>query len=218
MYVRSSLMRPGRLAAFAAVLFVISGHLAHAACTSGTVLFQDDFDSLQPTWGEGAGWLKVDAGRLAASPPPGSTDWAANTAGVYDDVDLCVTVTTLTGVTPDDARVGLVFWYADENNFYAFEYAPNGKASVWRRQRGKWLAQIKWADAPGALPGDGAENQLQVTTSGGEARFFVNGQEFKTLSGSPPENGQGIGLIAGSPDAGAARFAFDNLRVMKPAQ
>ena len=53
-------------------------------------------------------------------------------------------------------RPASIFWYEDVNNFYVFEIAPNGKASVWRRQRGKWLAQVDWQDAANANKGDGA--------------------------------------------------------------
>jgi hypothetical protein len=127
-----------------------------------------------------------------------------------------VTITTVTGVTSDEAKAGLVFWYVDDNNFYVFEFAPNGKASIWRRQRGKWLPQADWAVAPGALSGDGAQNELRVTTVDDKATLYVNDQEFKTITGTPPDKGQEIGIFAASPTAGPARFAFDNLKVTKP--
>jgi len=100
--------------------------------------------------------------------------------------------------------------------FYVFELAPNGKASVWRRQRGRWLKQVDWQDAKGANQGDGAINELRVTTIGGQANFYVNDEPFKDLTGSPPDNGQEIGVFAASPDAGAATYSFDNLKVTKP--
>jgi 3-keto-disaccharide hydrolase len=202
------------LAAF--VLFVSAGQ-ALAVCTGANVLFEDKFDQFRTTWGDASASVKVDNGRMVLSPASGTYAWVANTAGLYDDVDMCVTVTTVTGVDPTDAKAGVVFWYDDVNNFYAFEIAPNGKASVWRRQRGKWLAQVKWADAPAANKGDGAVNELRVTTIAGDATFYVNGTEFKRLSGgSPPDKGQEIGLLVASPDQGAATFAFDDLKVTKP--
>ena len=125
---------------------------------------------------------------------------------------MCVTVTTVTGVDPTDAKAGPIFWYEDVNNFYVFEIAPNGKASVWRRQRGKWLAQVDWRDADGANKGDGGVNELRVTTVGSDATFYVNGTEFRKVSGTPPDKGQQIGLFAGSPDSGAG-----DLRLRRPA-
>jgi hypothetical protein len=142
--------------------------------------------------------------------------WVANTASLYDDIDMCITMTTVTGVDPESAKAGLVFWYVDVNNFYVFELAPSGKASVWRRQRGRWLRQVDWTDAKGANQGDGGINELRVTTLGSQATFYVNDEPFKDITGSPPDNGQEIGIYAASPEAGPATFSFDNLRVTKP--
>ena len=189
---------------------------AQAVCPGLDVLFEDKFDQLRPTWGEASASIKAEGGQLIVSPPSGTYAWAANSAGLYDDIDMCMTVTTITAVEPLDAKAGLIFWYEDVNNFYVFEIAPNGKASVWRRQRGKWLAQVKWQDAATANSGDGSSNELRVTTVAGDATFYVNGTEFKTLAGSPPDKGQQIGVLAASPEAGEARFAFDDLRVTKP--
>jgi hypothetical protein len=205
-----------RSLAFATVLFVAAHGPAAAVCPGSDVLFQDQFASLQPTWGDPTPAIRIENGQLVLNPPVGTYTWAANSAGVYDDIDMCVTMTTVTGIDPTEAKAGPIFWYTDVNNFYVFELAPNGKASVWRRQRGKWLAQINWQDAPSANKGDAATNELRVTTVGDDATFYVNGTEFRKISGSAPENGQQIGLFAGSPDKDAAVFAFDDLKATKP--
>jgi hypothetical protein len=205
-----------RSLAFATVLFVAAQGPAAAVCPGSDVLFQDQFASLQPTWGDPTPAIRIENGQLVLNPPVGTYTWAANSAGVYDDIDMCVTMTTVTGIDPTEAKAGPIFWYTDVNNFYVFELAPNGKASVWRRQRGKWLAQINWQDAPSANKGDAATNELRVTTVGDDATFYVNGTEFRKISGSAPENGQQIGLFAGSPDKDAAVFAFDDLKATKP--
>jgi hypothetical protein len=209
-------MRSSWLGAVAAAVWLAANGAAMAACPGTNVLFLDNFDRLLPTWGNGAGVMKSYDSQLVVEPAADTEFWVANSAGLYDNVDMCVTVTTVTGVVPDEAKAGLIFWYVDDNNFYVFELAPNGKASVWRRQRGKWLAQVDWQAAEGALPGDGAMNELRVKTSDTDATVFVNDKEFKKIDGAPPEKGQQIGLFAASPSAGAARFAFDSLKVTKP--
>ena len=206
----------GRSFAVAVLALLASAGTAFAVCPGLAILFEDRFDALQPTWGEANAATRIDNGQLVLSPPSGTYTWATNNAGLYDDVDLCVTVTTVTGGDETESKAGPIFWYEDVNNFYVFEIAPNGKASVWRRQRGKWLAQVEWQDAPNANKGDGGVNELRVTAVGGDATFYVNGTEFRKLAGSPPENGQQIGLFAGAPDAAAATFSFDGLRVTKP--
>ena len=188
---------------------------AQAVCPSRDVLFQDSFDALKTTWGDPNAAVGVANGQLVITPPSGTYTWIASSAGLYDDLDMCVTVTTVKGVDPVNAIAGLVFWYSGVNDFYALEIAPNGKASVWRRQRGKWLSQIGWGDAQVNM-GDGVTNELRVTTVGSNATFYLNGTKFNTLAGTPPDKGQQIGLLAVSPDSGAASFAFDDLRVTKP--
>ncbi len=202
--------------ALAVLAVLASASAAEAVCPGLDVLFEDRFDSMKPTWGEATAAVKVENGQLVLAPTSGTYVWRANTAGLYDDIDMCVTVTTLTGVDPADAKAGLLFWYDDENNFYVFEIAPNGKGSVWRRQRGKWLPQVKWRDAEAANSGDGGTNELRVTTVAASATLYVNGSRFAKLDGSPPDKGQEIGVLAASPEAGDARFAFDDLKVTKP--
>jgi hypothetical protein len=141
--------------AMAAAILLAAGGVA-AACQGTTILFQDSFDRLQPTWGEASDVFKVVDSRLEVSPAADSYHWAANSANLYDDIDMCVTMTTT------------------------------------------------------------AINELRVTTVGSNATFHVNGSQFEELEGSPPENGQQIGLFAASPPSGAARFGFDNLKITKP--
>jgi hypothetical protein len=209
---------PLTLLRFAAplLLALVAATPAAAVCPGPSVLYQDSFDELQPTWGEPSAAVSVVRGALQLVPAVGDYVWVINDAGVYDDVDMCVSVTPVTSIDPTQAKAGVIFWYQDVNNFYVFELAPNGKASVWRRQRGKWLDQVDWQDAPGANKGDGATNELRVTTVGNDATFYVNGTQFKKLAGTAPDKGQQIGLFAGSPDKAAATFAFDDLKLTKP--
>lgn len=205
-----------RVVAFAALLVVAAAGPAAAVCPGLNVVFEDHFDALKPTWGEATDAIKIENSQLVLTPPSGTYAWVTNNAGVYDDVDMCVTVITVKGGDATQSKAGPIFWYTDVNNFYVFEIAPNGRASVWRRQRGKWLAQVEWHDAEGANKDDGGINELRVTTVGSDATLYVNGNEFNKVTGSPPDNGQQIGLFAGSPDNAAAVFAFDDLKVTGP--
>lgn len=202
--------------ALAAAVILAGVVPAAAVCPGLDVLVEDQFDALRPVWGEARAGVRIDNGQLVLAPAAGTELWVVNNSGLLDDIDMCVTVTTIAGIDDSDSRAGPIFWYQDVNNFYVFEIAPNGNASVWRRQRGHWLPQVEWRAADGANKGDGGVNELRVSTAGNEATFSVNGTEFGTLNGSPPEDGQQIGLFAGSPDSGDATFSFDGLRVTKP--
>lgn len=200
----------------AVVLLIASASPVFAACQGKTVLFEDSFDELQPSWGEPDDSFKIENRRLVIEPEPDDVFWKTNQANLYDNIDMCVAMTTILGVEPDNANAGLVFWYVDENNFYVFELAPNGKASVWRRQRGRWLEQVAWQDVEGAHAGDNSINELRVVTRGDQAMVYVNETEFAEFTGFPPNGGQLIGFLATSPEIGSARYAFENLKVTSP--
>lgn len=201
---------------FSAGIWLAAAGAATAACQGTSILFQDSFERLQPTWGSQTETLRVENSQLVVTPAADTYFWTANSANLYDDIDMCVTMTTVAAIDPEESKAGLVFWYVDVNNFYVFELAPNGKASVWRRQRGKWLTQVGWKDAEGSNEGDGGINELRVTTVGSQATFYVNDKKFETVTGSPPDGGQQVGVFAASPAAGAATFAFDTFKVTKP--
>lgn len=200
----------------AVCLLLASGNSALAACGGGAILFEDRFETLQPTWGTPSESFKAEGGQLVVAPEAASYFWAANQASLYDDIDLCVAMTTVAGVEPEDVKAGVAFWYTDTNNFYVFEFSPNGQASVWRRQRGEWLEQIAWQEVEGARDGDGAVNELRVVTKGNQATVYLNETEVGQFKGVAPNNGQRIGVFVASPEAGAARFTFDNLKITRP--
>ena len=66
-----------------------------SACQGTAILFQDSFDRLQPTWGEESDFFKVVDSQLEVSPAADSYHWSANSANLYDDIDMCVTMTTI---------------------------------------------------------------------------------------------------------------------------
>jgi hypothetical protein len=200
----------------AALLLLASGNVVFAACGGGTILFEDRFETLQPTWGPPSESFKAEDGKLVVAPDAASYFWATNQASLYDDIDMCVSMTTVAGVEPEEVKAGVVFWYSDDNNFYVLEYSSNGQASVWRRQRGEWLEQIAWQEVEGAHDGDGAVNELRVVTKGSQATVYLNETEVGRFNGVAPNNGQRIGVFVASPEAGAARFTFDNLKITRP--
>src|SRR5258707_901809 len=93
---RRSLMRWLSPGTAALVFWLATAGGASAACTGATVLFQDNFDQLQPTWGEPNEALKLDNGQLVVMPAADQYLWQPNTANLYDDIDLFGDVKTVT--------------------------------------------------------------------------------------------------------------------------
>ncbi|HZP19935.1 MAG TPA: family 16 glycoside hydrolase [Bauldia sp.] len=202
----------------AAAVALLVGAGAARACEGSTVLFEDSFTELQSTWDGSPDEVKVEDGKLHLTTKPDWTVWVPNTAGFYDDIDMCVDVTTVEAADPKTNFAGLVFWYSDDKNFYSFEFDASGNASVWRMQRGKWLKQVSWNEVPALKKGNGETNQMRVVTVGNQATFYLNGTKFASLKGAPPDGGQEVGVIGYSPKAGSADYAFANFKITEPSK
>ena len=109
-------------------------------------------------------------------PDPNEYVSVHNTAGVYDDIDFCVTATAVSGDKLENAAYGVMFWYVDSNNYYAVEIDTNGKAAIYRSQRDNWLPQVRWQDTDSVKKGAGEANQIRVVTLGNKATVYINGQ------------------------------------------
>ena len=79
--------------------------------------------------------------------------------------------------------------------------------------RTSWLSQAAWQPADGYNKDAGAVNQLEITTEGNKAKLYINGKLFKEVKGSPPKEGQQVGLLACSPNDQSARVGFDEFVV-----
>ncbi len=185
-------------------------------CKSGKLLFADDFNRPTKQWGKPSGDLDFKDGKLVIRAKPDYARWQESSAGTYHDVDVCVDVTTVASSDMEDCYFGVVFWYVDDKNFYAFQIGPDGTASVWRKKGGDWQEQIDWSDTPLVAKGGGETNTVGVAVRGGAVSFYINGGLFKTLTDTPPKGGRKVGVLAASPKKDRATFAFDNFQVSDP--
>jgi regulation of enolase protein 1 (concanavalin A-like superfamily) len=180
---------------------------------SDKALFQDSFQELAPSWGTSDNY-HVEAGRLVIQPPAGFNTATVNNAALYDDVDICANMNVPTLVK--DNCGGIIFWASDYDNYYSLQVSTNGEASIWRRQRGKWLVQMDWQKFGAVHPAANQVNVLRVQTAGSRARVFVNGQLFGEVTGQPPQGGSQLGLMACSPNDASARVEFTGIVVSAP--
>jgi len=195
--------------------FLASGGAAMAACKAmPDTLFEDQFDQLDDAWGNFENY-DVEDGKLVIKPPAGYNTSAINNTSLYDEVDTCVDMSAEAPVAEGSCG-SIIFWAVDYDNYYSFQVSTEGQASFWRRQRGRWLNQVSWRDAPGAEKGATVINELRVITSGKTAKLYINGRLFKQVKGQPPKDGSLIGLLACSPNDASARITFNDLVVNAP--
>jgi hypothetical protein len=204
-----------RLGATAAVFWLLGGGLAWA-CSGEGALFKDDFDSLQNTVWKVEGKPTVADGKLVMVPNAGSTN-TIYTADTFDDGDICADVVVVDSPDLADSYTGVAFWVSDFRNLYVFQITVDGYAGVFRLRKDNWSDVIADVETESVVQGIGSVNEVRVVTDKNSAILYINGQEFKRITGTPPRRGQHIGYMVQSPKRGKATFEVDDL-VVRPRQ
>src|SRR5437016_11577806 len=128
MDVRGNMM----MAATAAVL--LSGVTpADAACNSSNAFFEDNFEFMDPSWGEPDATFYVKDGVLVVK------KWRSqvNLSTRNEVANACADVTITDAPDPTSSPAGLVFWWQDWQNYYYVFYWATGDVEVRRILQGK---------------------------------------------------------------------------------
>lgn len=186
------------------------------ACGGGRILYEDRFETLEPTWGVEEDAFFIDDSRLTLMPGYDLYYSALNTMGTYEDADICLDVETIKADAEGNSFAGPIFWAIDYDNYYYVMITAEQSIGVFRRQRGRVLPQLRWTKLDTLKPGNGVVNEIRIVTVGNTASIHVNGQFYATMKGQPPSDGQQIGVRATSPRNDRAVWAFDNVRITVP--
>lgn len=202
-----------------AVLFLLLANSNVLACKGSQVLFEDNFSTLDPAWGEQNANLSVSNGKLMVKPEVNSSYVLLNQGNIFEDVDTCV---KLTQVSSDDPTysAGLIFWAKDSSDYYYFLATSDGWYTIKRWVNQRSLAPVDWRQTNATKKGLGQTNQLRVVSKGNQATVYLNDAELITFSGQPPQGGGFIGMIAFSPEKATNKnvWEFSELKVTKPEQ
>jgi len=174
---------------------------AGAATCPGNVVFQDSFESVNPSLdvasypqskiiiqGGTAVTSLLQPGKMART----EEYWGAR----YGDVNVCVTVGTVATEPAENELGGVVFWATDYANFYDFQVNPtNGQFAVAQRlPSGQWGMPVAWTTSPVIVQGMGKTNALRVQTKGSTATLYINDQLVGTFAGTAPAGGGQVGF------------------------
>jgi len=208
----------------------------------GAVLYAAAFDALPDDWDlyEGRLSAQVEDGALVIEVGAASSLPFSTAAPYFDAFDLTVQAQAVDG--PLNNGFGVVFRLRDPRNYFLFLVSSDGYYRVVREVDGVQRELSTWIPSPAVNQGIGATNQLRVTASGGEFRFYVNGEPLKLCV---PDNPAGystyndltgacqegrmvealkddsiasgrLGVIAMTLDEPDVRVLFDNLVVYGP--
>ena len=206
-------MRSSLLVSGMAALWLAVGGTAVQACEGDKTLFEDSFDTLDPTWGAESNSFSVKDGQLRILPDPDQAYYSFSNFGFFDDVDYCASVISVNADLSGASFAGLIFWGVDSDNYYSFVITADGFAAVFRRQKGKSLTQVDWTKFDAIEKGEDANNQVRVLIKGKTATLYVNGTKFRQVTGKPPDNGWQFGLRAASPKNSRATYGFDDIKL-----
>lgn len=206
-----------RRSAITIVLFATALMLSIAtpafACDGDKVLLAEDFKTADASWGaqndnfaikDGAAVVKADSQRGYK---------ALDNAFLFDDADICVTVTALDIGKPEASAGGLVFWAQDYRNAYFLLLATNGYYKIGRLMDGAWVnAPLDWTQSDAIVQGVNKSNVLGLTIKGQSLMVSINGKPGAVLRAQSPETSSLIGLYAESADK-VDTWKFNDLKV-----
>lgn len=175
--------------------------------------FEDNFESLDPSWGEGKGYGVKD-GKFFIELQPQKYQSVLNEANVFNEIDATVLVTTNQLDDPTKGDAGLVFWGQDNDNFHALMVTIDGRFCVERLSGGKrWSWPVDWKPADAIKKGIGETNELRVVTKEHNVTVYINGTQVATFKGQHPDGPSMVGMMAESWSKEPTRYEFAQLKV-----
>lgn len=200
--------RSSRLCAVLTFLWLAAGSLL----TAGELLYEDDFASLDPSWGSPSEAVSVADGKLILRPAPNTSQTILNQSQRFGDSEITVDITVTAG--DPAAPGGLIFWAADNSNFYCFYINSKGFYKVSRYVDSQRLDQLDWTPSEAINQGFGRLNNVRIVTAGQQATIYLNDQREATFNGLlPPDRGM-IGFSGDSGEDSTTVWQFANLRVI----
>jgi hypothetical protein len=184
---------------------------AFAECNPDNAIFEDDFEFLDASWGDADDAFDVEDGVLLVKGYRSQVNFATQN----DGADVCIDITIADAAEPMNSPAGMIFWWADWDNYYYFFYWPDGGIEARRIFKGK-VSTIFSTETLAIKKGVGATNQVELKLKPRDATIIFNGTQVKRFKGVQPKDGGVIGIIATSPEGAPAAFKFDNLVVSTP--
>lgn len=185
--------------------------------TSGTVLFSDNFSSIESgwnTWNQNGSYVIYQSDGLRFFVDKPHMDFYSKPGFEFTDVRIEVEAIKIDG--PDNNTFGLICRLQDEKNYYAFVVSSDGYAGIIKVADGSYqlINSESMEFAPTVHQGE-AINYLVASCQGNELSFDINGVNQFSIKDNSFVRGD-VGLIAGSFEEAGVDIYFDNLTVFQP--
>jgi hypothetical protein len=188
-------------AVIAALTLVSAGASQALACAGDKVLFNEDFSFADASWGGTDKYLQIKDGSAFIKADIQRSYRVLNNAFLFDDADICLTVTAVEVSKPEDAAGGLVFWAKDLRNAYILLVASNGYFKIARLVNGAWVnPPFDWTQSDAVKQGLNQPNKLRLTTKAGTLSVEINDKPSAKLRAQPPGSSSLVGIYGESSD------------------
>jgi hypothetical protein len=129
----------------------------------------------------------------------------------FEDFSLEVSGGVVEG--PQDGIYGVLFRYADWDNFYEFDVTGDGYFLLGKFVDGEYVTLVDWTESPAIQQGQSL-NRLRVDVRGTTIDCYVNGELLASVEDSEFPRGL-IGLSTGPNSEVGGHVVFDDLLVQQ---
>jgi hypothetical protein len=206
-----------RIAVASAALLFAFGSTPLPADDDPSVLFSDDFSTLDPGWGEADDKWNVADGKLIVKPRANGAMARLYGGTLFGDADIRVKVAQVDSADGGTNQVaGIIFWADDPANYYIAAIHAGGGYYIGRKTDGTWKVPQSLILRSEVRKGVGQSNELRVVTDANSAKISVTVKQITTLEGYKHPEQSMIGLQAESYEKEVYTWAFSDLVVRKP--
>jgi hypothetical protein len=183
------------------------------ACNGDKVLFNEDFSFADASWGGVDKYLSIKDGSAVIKADVQKSYRVLNNAFLFDDADICITLTAVEVSKPEDSAGGLVFWAKDLRNAYVLLLASNGYFKIGRLVNGSWVnAPFDWTQSDAISQGLNQPNKLRLTIKGQTLAIEINDKPAAKLRGQSPGSSSMVGIYGESSDK-VDTWKYNDLKV-----
>jgi hypothetical protein len=174
----------------AAFSFVAITGPAFAECDPDEVIFEDDFEFHDVSWGQPSENVFVKDGAFVVKDGWGQVNFQTRA----DEADVCVDITIVEAEKVDESPTSIIFWWKDWDNYYDLKIWAMGGYRVDRYRNGRLTSITDYIETDALKQGLGQTNNFQLRLRPKDATVIANGTELIRFKGQPPQDGGVIGF------------------------
>lgn len=194
-----------------------------AACGSGKVLFEDNFETIKPSWDfEKEKGRSNGPGGLTYTLEPGKSAGVVDQSGPYTDYEVCA-LFALDGGKPVPGFVAVRFWFVSpDDEYWAVVFTDDGTSVVNHYVKDHDVVSVMPQITTASGVTDAGLIDVSVVVHGNSGSFSVNGENRGEFTGTPSKQGTRFGFVMRSgkenTDPVAVTLKSIQLRAVEPAK